>query len=97
MEHILEISIFGITSMIGTWIVTIGIIQQGYKNIKNPSGVSQIPKFLYFGVSLMHVSNFCYGISKSDDVLIYGAALSSIAAIYVFYQLVWYPKKYRKT
>lgn len=91
------ISIFGILSMIGTWICSIGIIQQAIKNRKNPKGVDQIPRFLYFGVSLMHVSNLCYGITNADKVLIYGSTISSIVALYVFYQLVWYPKKYSKT
>lgn len=91
------ISIIGILLIIATWIVSIGIILQAIKNRKNPAGVIQISKFLYFGVCLMHVSNLLYGISKDDIVMMIGSSISSTAALYVFYQLVWYPKKYSKT
>lgn len=95
--EIFGIPIIGIFSVIGTWIVTIGMVQQAIKNRKNPIGVNQIPKFLYFGVSMMHVSNLIYGISSTDYVLICGSIISSSPALYVLYQLVWYPKKYSKT
>jgi predicted permease len=91
------ISIIGVLLIIATWIVSVGIMLQAIKNRKNPAGVVQISKFLYFGVCLMHVSNLLYGISKDDIVMMIGSSMSSTAALYVFYQLIWYPKKYSKT